>query len=465
MFTALNTKIKEVFNFFRRIKYSGDKLKFYPECYDVESGKTDISHIRLSDDYPDASFVINLYNLDPEKVVFLIDPEMKKQPVIDYDSPIAVLLGKNSLNYDRLYISTLFSNPNIFTYGISYNAIKDINIFPTDIVSIKRDSFIFSDIPTLNVLLFSIFNLSDSRKIPESLYKYMLKLNIYDKGNPIWNHYLLQRKDVRKSIKSDREYFLDLLKSSYDVTRIYPRVPDDAEGAFDWAKAEREEKEGVLTIKLNKNKFFGGLSRKFFDFKKIWEDEKIRDKFIRDNNLYEWFREVFGVDYFYYSSDYYDDNGFEDKYALNDTYYEFIAYIEDLNKSFLDKLENNLSDSVKYPNCSNEITFYKIVSFLDRLDDDEIICFVNFNSEKSLVDQVDINATKLIIKLATVDTKNSEVKLLIDQTNITKKVFDLINNDLNEDIDVLYVWYLKNSLILWLVSFYLFSLLFMFLNV
>ncbi|MEA3387101.1 MAG: hypothetical protein U9Q66_01615, partial [Patescibacteria group bacterium] len=385
--------------------YSKFKWKYYPRYYDVENKETDVSHILLDDDYPEARFAIELFALDVTKVVFLIDTNMKKQPVVNYNNPIAVLIDiNNSIKFDKnkRVLMSNFILDSVNSYGVSLSTPTVAKINKSD-NRISRDAF-FKYIPSV-LDLFKHIDYSGMRLLPEPLYNFLLRQNILDKEDPIWKNYILANRNTRDVIKSNTDYFKKLFFDSSENNVI------------------------------NRILFFDTLSDGYPSFKTAWKIEKSRDKFVNDNNLDFWFEDVFKYLTYsnssesYFSRKYIDSESSE-SYTVNNPYLQLITHLEKMHNEFLPMFISGTDNIIHAEDYTKKRNFYDILYFLDDLKDNEVIGFVNFNSINSIEDQVNKNTTKLIIKLATIDTKNKEVSFLIDQTKITKKVLDLIDKKL-----------------------------------
>lgn len=370
---------------------SDTKRTIYPNKWQIEQGITEVSHIVLTDKYPDAKILVEYFNLDPAKVVFFVRTDKAEIP---YSNPIAILNDMEK-NTDEVFVNTseyLSLDTYLHNVKIPYRAYRRDRHDFGDIIQISggngnvkiRETLnsIFS-FPTEISLLQSMFGKGE-RELPKNLVKYLSKLEVTEKNSPIFHALVCADKSFLENLKAFEGKYREIkVKSTEDV--------------------------------LNEEMFFDLLASKLPEFARVWEIEKRREKFISSNGLDMWF--LTELQYFPYSG---HQSSYFDNKSVKNTFKYLIFALFELYDVFLPAMLKGKFDFSKkaYPGYhfgnyrakQNSIQqFFEITHILDEIDDDKKISFVNMSSEKLVKDQIEIDCDVVIVKLPLIDSENKEL--------------------------------------------------------
>jgi hypothetical protein len=410
---------------------SDDKWEIYPNKYMLDNGETEVSHIALTDKYPDAKVLVDYFNLNPEKVVFFVQTNKAEIP---YSNPIAILndMGKNM---KEVFVKTseyLSLDTYLYNVKVPYHAYRRDRHDFGDIIQISggngnsriREELnsIFHSLPTEISLLQSMFG-TGTRTIPEKLRKYISKLDLTEKNSPIFHSLVFADKTFRENLKAFEGKYLELKQKSTSKERIFPspHMEFDMMSKKAWEEIEKERKEGKIVDLIDYKKLFDSIAEIFPEFAKIWEIEKKRVEFILANKLDNWF--LFNLFYIPYTG--YQSSSFEGKSVKNVFMYLIFA-LDELYDDFLPALEKGEFDSTEknYPGYhfgnhkvrDKDIEiFFKIVKILDDLDDGTVISFVNMDSPVTIQEQIEKDTQIVIAKLPVIDSQNEEINIKMQE--------------------------------------------------
>ncbi len=373
---------------------SDTKHEIYPNKWRIENGEMEVSHIVLTDKYPDAKILVEYFNLDPAKVVFFV---RTNKVYIPYSNPIAILNDmdefagaifidpQNGMSFDT-YLYNVSLPVDVYSYG---RDMSDVEFFGRRTSGIRRSELnsIFHSLPTEICLLQVIFG-TGTREIPTNLVKYLSKLDITDKNSSIFYSLIYADKSFRENLKNfSKEYGTLILIARHLLL-------------------EHRQGEFIKIIYETCDLF----SIKFPEFAKIWEMEKKRDDFTIKNDLANWFK--YNLLYSTVSSE--GKNS-----TIENPFHYFLLALLELHFYFLKSMEDGIFDfSKKYvgPHFGNDISrknaiqqFFTITHILDEIDDDKKISFVNMSSLKLIKDQIEIDCDLVIVKLPVIDSENKEI--------------------------------------------------------
>jgi hypothetical protein len=404
----------------------------YPNKYMLDNGETEVSHIALTDKYPDAKVLVDYFNLNPEKVVFFVQTNKAEIP---YSNPIAILndMGKNM---KEVFVKTseyLSLDTYLYNVKVPYHAYRRDRHDFGDIIQISggngnsriREELnsIFYSLPTEISLLQSMFG-TGTRTIPEKLRKYISKLDLTEKNSPIFHSLVFADKTFRENLKAFEGKYLELKQKSTSKERIFPSPHIEFDMMSKTARdaLEKAKIEGELIEVIDYEKLFASMSTSFPEFAKIWEIEKRRAKFIDENCLKDWFLDMFH--YIHYSNETISLIGAGKRsknifryliFALDELYDDFLPALE---KGEFDSTEKNYPGyhfgNHKVRDKDIEI-FFKIVKILDDLDDGTVISFVNMDSPVTIQEQIEKDTQIVIAKLPVIDSQNEEINIKMQE--------------------------------------------------
>ncbi|MDD5213088.1 MAG: hypothetical protein PHG82_01565 [Candidatus Gracilibacteria bacterium] len=408
---------------------SDDKWEIYPNKYMLDNGETQVSHIALTDKYPDAEILVDYFNLDPKKVVFFV---RTNKVYIPYSNPIAILNDmdesagaifidpQNGMSFET-YLYNVSLPVDVYSYG---RDMSDTEFFGRRTLGNRRCELnsIFHSLPTEISLLQSMFG-NGTREIAPKLLKYLSKLEVTGKNSPIFYSLVFADKAFRENLKAFEGKYRDLKQKATSSERVFHPLPFEFSGSKGgWEKCLKYANEGIVEDVLDEKKLFDSIAEIFPEFAKIWEIEKRRAEFISANALQNWFSETFP--YIRYNEDSISSRR-EGKTVTNAFRYLLYA-LDELYDGFLPAVEKGEFDFSQkpYPGCQfgtsrakpNDISrFFEITHILDGLNDEAKISFVNMSSEKAIRDQIDTKANIIIMKLPVIYTENLQIKCELEK--------------------------------------------------
>lgn len=359
--------------------------------------------------------------LCPRNIAGVFDPHEKGREVIfpDSISPDTVLFNVKAVDTERNDISTI-ANTSLFS----------------DVIHSKED-------------LFKIIFGGEQRHKNKVIEKYLLSLDVIKHDSIFF--YLVTRasKEIREKVIDFKEEYFSIKEKCFVSSRVYPSIPDEVHGgSFDWEKAEREAKEGVIIKHFHGNLFYDKLSENNKKLKDLLYMEKARIEFL---SLFPGLEEaidqsgwrsvshyVLGKEsYVPYDRSRYDN--YHDYYlrGLKRSYSVWDSFLRDLEKFYIDIIPERLcstSDKKEKRKVEriNQI-FKEITSFMltgEVSNDDDIISFVNLNSSEDIVSQLERNTTFTYVKLPKVDSQNHKLKGMMYKVAI-EHFEDCLEKELN----------------------------------
>lgn len=408
---------------------SDDKWEIYPNKYMIDNGEIEVSHIALTDKYPDAKILVEYFNLDPAKVVFLVQTNKAEIP---YSNPIAILKdmessegacfikAENGMSFDT-YLYNVSLPVDVYSYG---RDMSDTEFFGRRILGNRRSELnsIFHNLPTEISLLQSLFG-NGIREIPAKLLKYLSKLEVTEKHSPIFHSLVFADKTFRETLKAFEGKYRELKQNATSKERVFPspHMEFDMMSKKAWEEIEKERVEGKIVDVIDYKMLFDSIAELFPEFAKVWEVEKRRVEFISANALENWF--LFNLFYIPYTG--YQSSSFEGKsvknvfmyliFALDELYDGFLPAVEKGEFDFSQKAYPGYHFGTSRATQNNISRFFEITQILDFLDDEDKISFVNMSSEKPMKDQIDTKTNTIIVKLPVIDTENSEIKTELEK--------------------------------------------------
>jgi len=320
----------------------------------------------------------------------------------------------------------------IFPDGISSDTVlfnvKAVDKENNDI-SVSGNSWLFSFFHLNKANLLRVLFGKEERVRSKSIEKYILDLGVVKQDSVFFYMVFKASKDVKKRILNFQQEYFSLKEKSLIESRVYPSLPDEVfGGSFDWKKAEREAREGVLVKHFHGKIFFDELAKNNSELASLLEVEKSRIEFL---SKFPGLEEVIDQDGAYRANSGYRLGKYS--YIAYDRarYDSYTSYkIRGLGRSncvwdsLLYELEQFYTKGIPEKTCSsynkneekklevindifNQIATEMLTGKLSG--DEELISFVNLNSSESITSQLNRDTTYTYMKLPKIDSQNDEL--------------------------------------------------------
>ena len=390
-YAVTKERAKELEKNFSLFGYTSDKVK-----------KGDKTPILLHDGFNDAFEIIEYFKLNPEDCV--------------------VVLGKNENHRDPLTQPPICPknlagvlNPNrndrrvFFPDGVGEDT-ELYNVIPVDSknerLHVSKKQFKLFTIPS-KVELFHILFGKGEREKNKRLENYLLSLNTYIKKDSLY-FYLVMRasSEVKKNLISFKEQFLQVREKTITGKRVYPRMPDIYDGPSSGYDALlKQSKEGVLTGFLDIKAFYDILAESNEELKSLLDLEYKRIEFVNKFKKLEDLLKYGDYNYIPITSITHEVNSSE-YFNITSNGYFWSVLIAELNAFYTEGLasKHNYADDYRIFNYIADKMMYGELS-----DDEEKISFVNFDSSKTFLQQLEKKATYTFVKNMTIDSQNVEL--------------------------------------------------------
>ncbi len=392
--------------------------------------KDDNCVIYLMHGITDVYEILEVYNLDASKCVVVVPPPEDIGTKILCPKDIAGVFDPHEKSREIIFPDGISSNTVLFNVKAVDNNMNNI--------SSAGNIWLFNTIALDKVNLFKVIFGKEQRVRSKSIEKYILSLDVVKQDSIFFYMTFSASKNVRDNILDFKEDYFSLKEKSLVEARVYPSVPDAVfGGSFDWNKAFKEEKEGVIVKHFHGKLFFDKLAETNQELKSILDMEKSRIEFLARFPYLEEaldqegaFRGSSGYELGKYSYVAYDR-------ARYDFYTNFIT--RGLGRSncvwdsLLYELEQFYTEGIPEKSCSSydkkDKKKTKIVNDIfsqisnemltgKLSDDEELISFVNLNSSENIASQLDRNTTYTYLKLPKIDSQNDELRARMYQVAI-----------------------------------------------
>ena len=400
--------------------------------------------IRLTDTFPDSKELIVFFGLKAENCVIVLETKGKG----DFNLNVTPIIHKDIAGVFATHEKGKYV---YFPDGIGINIVL-YNVVPVNKndrkIYVEPKHFELFDLPTKNKLIKVIFG--ESQKLENKVIENFLLSTEVVRQDSLY-FYLMNKasKEVKEKIFAFKDRFLEIKNKSMFTDKVFPRVPDEVSGGyFDWDQAEKNAKDGVDVAKFYGHIFYEILSNDIPELRDIMNKEYERIRFVELFPTLEKQLTRQGT-----------MNGFGQlgKYAyvpIDRARYDYYTSISlrvstDRNHCFWDDLLRDLESlykgekQEKYCGSVKESekkkvekankNFHAIAEEMisgKASNDDEVISYINFNSEKDIKKQIERATTFSFIKLPIVDSQNYQTKELID-----KLIIDSLESLLNEELE------------------------------
>jgi len=393
--------------------------------------------IRLSDKFSDARELIAFYDLKPENCVCVLGYcgehmyDLNTVPLIHKD--IAGVFATHEKGKKISFPDGIGENVNLYNVEV-----VDKN---ENRVSVPNKHFDLFNIPSKTELARLIFGKSQRQENIE-IEKTLLSLDVIKNKSHLYFYLATKASaEVRENFFNFKDKYFEIKKKSTFTDIVYPTVPDDVYGRFDWDKAHKDNEEGVEIRKFYGNFFYEILSDGVEGLSEILSKEYERVRFVEQFPTLEDKLSSQG-----------STNGFGElgKYAyvpIDRARYDYYSAPElrgstDRAHCFWDSLlrdiesiyEENLPSAYlggakEKQAVKNTELFYNICEDMisgSADDDNDIISYINLNSSKNIEKQILKGTTFSFIKMPIIDSQNEEVIELINKT-ITERLKNILD--------------------------------------
>jgi len=365
--------------------------------------------------------ILEVYDLDASKCVVVVPPPEDIDTEILCPKKIAGVFDPHEKARQIIFPDGISADTVLFN-------VKAVDTEMNNISSIANtDLFNFFDLDKVSLLKL-IFG-REQRLRSKSIEKYILSLDVVNQDSVFFHMVFRASKKVKNKIFDFKQEYFSLKEKCLVESRVYPSVPDEVfGGSFDWVKAEREAKEGVMVKHFHGKLFFDKLAENNDELKFVIDMEKSKIDFL---NQFPGLEEAI------------DEGGMRANSHYKLGRYSYVAYdrarydhftdfkTRGLNRrhcvwdSLLYELEQFYTEGTPRKRCSSynkkeekktkivndifsQITTEMLTGKLS--DDEELISFVNLNSSDNIVSQLDRNTTYTYMKLPTIDSQNDELR-------------------------------------------------------